>query len=239
MLFWRLKIGRAAGVDVFLHWSFFLAPLYIIYLHWQLELAWPIVGVLLVLLFAIFGCVLLHEYGHALAARYFGVKTKDIIITPIGGLARLSRMPSEPLQEFAIAIAGPLVNLSVAIGFAFFVTAMGNDLMPDARKGLTQFPQLMLWLNLFLFLFNLIPAFPMDGGRILRSLLATSFKHETATLIAGLLGQLVAIGFMGYGIYTGKYQLALIGVFVFLAAGVEIAVRGKGIRAAPKITDVE
>lgn len=237
-MLWRLKIGRAAGIDVFLHWSFILAPLYIIYLHWHYGITWPIVGIMLVLLFAIFGCVILHEYGHAMAARYFGVRTQDIIITPIGGLARLSRMPSDPLQEFAIAIAGPLVNLTIAIGFAFFITATGRGLVPNSgAAGLLQFPQLMLWLNLFLFLFNLIPAFPMDGGRILRSLLAVSLKHETATLIAGLLGQIVAVAFIVYGIYSAKYLLSLIGTFVFLAAGAEIAMRHRNARAGRDCSD--
>ncbi len=159
---------------------------------------------------AVFTCVLLHEYGHALAARYFGVQTKDIIITPIGGLARLVNMPHDPLQEFAIAIAGPTVNLVVALAFAFYLAGTRQPFsLSEGAAGLLQFPQLMMWLNLFLFLFNLIPAFPMDGGRILRSLLAVSFRRETATLVAGLLGQLLAVGFVLYGIYCRRIPTVL------------------------------
>ena len=234
-MFWRLKIGRAAGIDVFLHWSFFLAPAYIVFLRWQNGLAWSVIGILMVLLFAVFGCILLHEYGHALAARFFGVQTHDIIITPIGGLARLAKMPSDPLQEFAIALAGPLVNLSLSIGFAFYSIAMGQDLMlTGGPDGLRQFPQLMFWLNLFLFLFNLIPAFPMDGGRILRSVLAVWLRHENATLIAGIVGQILAVLFVGYGIWHAEYQLSIIGVFVFLAAAAEITFRKRGRTDSPK-----
>ena len=226
MLAWRLKIGRAFGIDVFLHWTFFLAPLYLVYLHWRSGLQWPILGLSLVLLLAIFACVLLHEFGHALAARYFGVRTHDIIITPIGGLARLVQMPRDSLQEFAIAIAGPAVNLVIALAFGFYLAGTGQTLfLTEGTIGLLQFPQLMMWLNMLLFLFNLIPAFPMDGGRILRSLLSVSFSHHTATLIAGSLGQLVAVGFIVCGVVSGRYPLAAIGVFVFLAAAAEIAFR--------------
>jgi Zn-dependent protease len=223
---WRLKIGRAIGTDVFLHWTFFFAPLYVVLLHWQSGSGWPILGILIVWLLAVFSCVLLHEYGHVLAARHFGVQARDIIITPIGGLARLVNMPKDPVREFAIAIAGPAVNLAVAMAFAFYLAVTHQYFLPsEGLAGLFQFPQLMMWLNLFLFLFNLIPAFPMDGGRILRSLLAVSLNHETATRVAGLLGQFLAVGTIAYGIYSREYQLSLLGTFVFLTAAAEIAIR--------------
>ena len=228
MLAWRLKIGRAFGIDVFLHWTFFLAPLYLVYLQWRSGLHWPILGISLVLLLTIFACVLFHEFGHALAARYFGVRTHDIIITPIGGLARLVNMPRDPLQEFAIAIAGPAVNLVIALAFGFYLAGTGQPvLLSEKTLGILQFPQLMFWLNLLLFLFNLIPAFPMDGGRILRSLLSVSFSHQTATLAAAALGQLVAVGFIVIGIFTKSYPLAVIGAFIFIAAAAEISFRDR------------
>lgn len=222
----RFKIGRAFGVDVFLHWTYFLGPAYIVYLHWKLGFSWPIIGILLVILTALTACVLLHEFGHAMAAKYFGVEIRDIILTPIGGAARLIGMSNDPLQEFAIAAAGPAVNLLIALVFAIYIAISGASLSLSAdASGVVGFPQAMVWLNGFLFLFNLIPAFPMDGGRIFRSMLAVSFKHETATLIAGVAGQFVSIGFLTYGIYSGELSFVIVGAFVFLAASSEIVFR--------------
>ncbi len=223
-MFWKLKILRAAGIDVFLHWSFLLAPIYVAYDARRNGLDWASVGVLLILLAVVFGCVLLHEYGHALAARAFGVQTRDIIITPIGGLARLSGMPRKPHQEFVVTIAGPLVNLALALCVALYLALTSQSLLPPERLvGFDGFTQLVLWLNLVLFAFNLIPAFPMDGGRILRSVLALVTDYRTATRIAGLMGQVLAVVAIGVGIYFGHYSLALIGLFVFMAAAGEMA----------------
>ena len=221
---WRQKIGRAAGVDVFVHWSYWLGPLYIVLLHWTANMSWPLVGILLVLLFALSACVLLHEFGHSLAARHFGVETKDIILTPIGGFARLIRFPNDPLHEFAIALAGPAANLVVALVFAGIVFGAGDGLGIDlSARNIWQFPKLMCWMNLCLFAFNLIPAFPMDGGRILRSLLAMQLSRSKATLAAGVTGQLIALLFVGFGLYTSTFPFTLIGILVFLTASFEVA----------------
>lgn len=220
----RLKLGRIAQIDVFLHWTFILAPIYLVYeWKWQRNLPWGLVGILLVLLIAVFACVLMHEYGHALMARRFGVGTKDIIITPIGGLARLERMPRKPFQELMITLAGPFVNLVLAIGLAVYIYFSGSNWAPKAGfQGLMQFPVVLMWMNVVLFLFNLIPAFPMDGGRILRSLLAFVLTHRQATLVAGILGQILAVAFSIYGLTSGRYSLVLIGVFVYFAARFEM-----------------
>jgi len=220
----RLKLGRVLGIDIFLHWTFFLAPAYLVYAWRSQGLPWSMVAVMLGLLFAVFTCVLIHEYGHALMARRFGVQTKDIIITPIGGLARLTRMPRRPLEELMITIAGPLVNLVIATMLGVFLLATGGNFIPSAGyAGLTEFPTMMMWMNLFLFLFNLIPAFPMDGGRILRSSLAFFIPHREATLVAGILGQVCAVSFGIFGLWANQYSLVLIGVFVFFAARYEMA----------------
>ena len=221
----RLKLGRVLGIAIFLHWTFFLAPAYLIY-AWRADgLPWGLVAVMLGLLFAVFTCVLIHEYGHALMARRFGVETKDIIITPIGGLARLTRMPRRPLEELMITIAGPLVNLVIAMLLCLFLLLTGGNFIPSpGYAGLTEFPTMMMWMNLFLFLFNLIPAFPMDGGRILRSSLAFFIPHREATLVAGILGQFCAVSFAIFGLWAQQYSLVLIGVFVYFAARYEMAV---------------
>ncbi len=178
----------------------------------------------LLLLIAVFACVLLHEYGHALMARHYGVNTRDIIVTPIGGIARLERMPRNPLQELMITIAGPSVNLVISGILLVVLLASGNSLIPEeGLQNMFQFPVLLMWLNLFLFLFNLIPAFPMDGGRILRSSLGFFVDHQSATMVAGILGQILAAGFCLIGIFFGQFSLLLIGGFVFFAARVEIA----------------
>lgn len=223
----RLKIARIARIDVFLHWTFFLAPIYLVYQwRWGGEdpLPWSVVAILLGLLVAVFTCVLMHEYGHALMARVFGVETKDIIITPIGGLARLERMPRNPFQELMITLAGPGVNLVIALALAGYVFLSGSDWVP--KPGIEnlgqEIPIILMWMNLVLFLFNLIPAFPMDGGRILRSGLAFFFTYRQATVIAGILGQVCAVAFAVFGLLFQQYALVLIGIFVFFAARIEI-----------------
>lgn len=220
----QFKLGRYLGIDVFLHWTFFLAPLYLVYdLRWVENYSWPLVGMFLLLLIAVFACVLLHEYGHALMAQQFGVNTKDIIVTPIGGIARLERMPRKPMQELLITIAGPSVNLVISCLLLIALWSSGNSLVPgEGLDSFYQFPVILMWLNLFLFLFNLIPAFPMDGGRILRSTLAFFVDHQSATMVAGILGQIVAAGFCFVGIVFGQFSLLLIGAFVFFAARMEI-----------------
>ncbi len=219
-----IKLGRAAGIDIFLHWTFILAPLFLVYQwRWQRNLPWTTVFILLGLLMAAFASVLLHEYGHALMARRFGIQTKDIIITPIGGLARLEGMPQKAFEELLITIAGPLVNLVIAALLAVYIFASGGAWIPsDGFEGLAEFPVVLMWMNIALFVFNLIPAFPMDGGRILRSGLSLAMEHRTATLLAGILGMVLAITFAITGIAIKQYPFVLIGCFVFFAALYEI-----------------
>jgi len=179
-------------------------------------------GVMLVLLLCVFACVLLHEFGHAFAAMYFGVKTRDIILTPIGGLARLESMPKRPVEEFVITLAGPMVNLLIVGLIAIYLGTIGPGFALDRQISTGDLPLFLFYINLFLFIFNLIPAFPMDGGRILRAMLATFVSFERATLIAGSVGQVLAVALAVYGLFGSHYMLCLIGAFVFVTASAEI-----------------
>ena len=220
----RLKIGRLFGIDIFLHWTFALVPIVLIF-NWryQLKMEWNMIGAMSGLVGIAFVCVVMHEYGHALAARYLGISTRDIMITPIGGLARLERMPRDPKQELFVTFAGPFVNFVLALVVAIVVLSLGMNLFPaDNATIQEQYLPLVMWLNSALFVFNLVPAFPMDGGRILRSLLAMFMSHHNATTIATLVGQALAIGFVIVGINQSQYSLVFIGGFVFYAASLEI-----------------
>jgi stage IV sporulation protein FB len=166
----------------------------------------------------LFLCVLLHEFGHIFTARAFGVSTPDVILLPIGGVARLERIPEQPSQEFLIAIAGPAVNVVIA---GLLVLVAGADLqithLVSLENTSTSLVDRLATVNLFLALFNLIPAFPMDGGRVLRALLASKLGYVHATEIAAMIGQWVAfaLGFLGL---FGNPLLIFIAVFVYLAA---------------------
>src|SRR5436190_9300710 len=165
---WSLRLGRFLGIDVFLHFTFLLFVAYIFIASNQ-----SVDTVIFVL--AAFTCVVLHEYGHALMARRYGIPTRDITLLPIGGVARLERMPSDPRQELYVAIAGPAVN--VVLGALLFLVCYlakipvtrGVDELSHARG---HFVVLLLWFNLMMIVFNMLPAFPMDGGRVIRALLA-------------------------------------------------------------------
>ena len=190
---WSIKIARIAGIDVRIHITFLLFLAWIGFTYYQVGgSAAAIDGVLFIL--ALFGCVLLHEFGHALAARGFGIRTPDITLLPIGGVARIQRMPDRPWQELVVAIAGPLVNVVIA---AVLIFVMGRRAEFQYLEHLEQPGVEMLAklasVNISLVLFNLIPAFPMDGGRALRALLSFWMDRITATMVAARLGQFLAI----------------------------------------------
>jgi Zn-dependent protease/CBS domain-containing protein len=217
---WSLNIGKVAGTVVRIHLTFLLFLAWIFaasYAQGGAATAWDSL-VFMVLLFL---CVLLHEFGHIFTARTFGVPTPYVTLLPIGGVAQLERIPEEPGQEFLIAIAGPLVNIAITI---LLVAVGGATLQSNAAAGLdnTQFSLVdrLAAVNLFLALFNMIPAFPMDGGRVLRALLASRFGYVRATEIAAAIGQFVAfaLGFIGL-MYNPI--LIFIAIFVYLAASSE------------------
>src|SRR5205807_2231720 len=161
--------------------------------------ALTVAGVLVILL--LFACVVLHEFGHAFAAKAFGINTPDITLLPIGGVARLERMPEEPVQELIIAAAGPAVN--VIIAGCLFLTGGRFVYPPSPGMGLHD---VVLTINVVLVLFNLLPAFPMDGGRVLRALLATRLSYARATQIAASIGQACAFIFGLLGLMNGNYM---------------------------------
>jgi Zn-dependent protease len=169
----------------------------------------------------LFLCVLLHEYGHALAARQYGIATKDITLLPIGGLARLERMPDKPAQELVVALAGPVVNVVIAAGL-FAGLVLSGKWQPLTELGVVQggLAQRLMWVNLFLVGFNLLPAFPMDGGRVLRSLLAMRLPYARATNIAAAIGKGMAVVFGFVGLFVNP-MLLLIALFVWIGASQE------------------
>lgn len=200
--------------------------LYVFFVGWKESMAWSGIlgfGLFVALLFA---CVLLHELGHALTARRYGVSTKDIIISPIGGVARLYRMPQKPWAEFWVAIMGPAVNVGIALLLAIVISITPLSFTPTGDistlfSKVSNLVPLLMWINLGLVIFNLIPAFPMDGGRVFRSLLSLRWSPLQSTRIASYSGQTIAMGFIFYGVYQGEYILPFIGVFVFVTAALE------------------
>jgi Zn-dependent protease/predicted transcriptional regulator len=219
---WSIKVLRVAGIDVRIHVTFLLLLAWIGYAHYQQGgRAAAIEG--LTFIGALFGCVLLHEFGHAFAARAFGIRTPDITLLPIGGVARLQRMPDRPWQEFVVAIAGPAVNFIIA-GVLIFILGRETDI---GHLGQLQSPRGELFaklasVNIWLALFNLIPAFPMDGGRVLRALLATSMNYARATQIAAWIGQALAFVFGFLGLLYNPI-LIFIAFFIYLGAQQEAA----------------
>jgi stage IV sporulation protein FB len=219
---WSLTIGKFGETKVRLHWSFLLFIAWIASLYFVRAGAAAAIGgtIFLVLLFA---CVVLHEFGHILAARHFGVKTPEVLLLPIGGVSRLEHFPEEPRQELVIALAGPAVSLVIGLGLLLLLGFPPFALSSEGTNLRTVFGQLG-WINLFLAGFNLLPAFPMDGGRVLRALLASRFGYARGTRIAASAGQVAAAVFGLLGLVSGNVILVLIALFVFLAAGGEAGV---------------
>lgn len=221
---WSLTVARVYGTAVRIHVTFLLFLVWIWYAYYRqggTSAAWE--GVIFVSL--LFFCVLLHEFGHVFAARRYGVKTPDITLWPFGGIASLERIPDKPWQEFVVAIAGPLVNVAIAAALIAYLGFTSVDVQSLARieDPKTSMIVKLAGANIFLVLFNLIPAFPMDGGRVLRALLWMVMGFGPATRIATLVGQVAAVGLGLWGLLSGNLFLALIAVFVFLGAGQERA----------------
>jgi Zn-dependent protease/CBS domain-containing protein len=215
---WSWKIARFAGIDVYIHATFLLLIAFYGFTYWQQTRT--VSGTLegIAFLLVLFLSVILHEYGHALTARRYGIKTADITLLPIGGVARLERMPDKPLQELWVALAGPAVNLVIAAGL-FIYLIVSNSIVPLTGMSLTSgsFIERILTVNLSLALFNLIPAFPMDGGRVLRALLALRLNYVRATQIAATVGQGLAFMFGIIGLFSNPF-LVFIALFVWIGA---------------------
>ncbi len=225
---WSFKIAKIIGIDVRVHVTFFLLLAWIGMLYYAAGGSLAAVnGVLFICL--VFFCVLLHEFGHALAARRYGIRTPDITLLPIGGLARMERIPENPVQEFVVAIAGPLVNVLIAGVLVALFGFSGNlfDLSVLERAS-TSLPDKLIRVNVLLVAFNMLPAFPMDGGRVLRALLALRLPYLRATQIAATVGQVMAFVFAFEGLTDGIWpglqpMLVLVAVFIFFGAQSEAA----------------
>lgn len=209
------KLGRVAGIDLYLH------PTFLLILLMPPVLGPAHAGLSLVLLLSAFGCVLLHELGHALMARRFGIETEDVTLYPIGGVARLRRMPRSPGAELLIALAGPAVNVVIA-AVLVGLGALGLFRLDGASTLVGLFALELTMVNVGLVLFNLVPAFPMDGGRVLRALLSGWLGRVRATRIAARVGRGLALLFGLVGLWYGQFLWAALAAFIYLAAGAEL-----------------
>lgn len=218
---WSWKIARVAGIDIFMHSTFLLLIGWIAISAWQSQRSLPAVMESVLFVLALFGCVVLHEYGHALTARKYGIQTRDITLLPIGGVARLERMPEKPLQELWVALAGPAVNAVIAVVLLIGLIATGTlTSITTLSVNNGSFVERLLFVNVSLLLFNLIPAFPMDGGRVVRALLATRMEYTRATHVAATLGQGVALLLGFFGLFNNPFLL-FIALFVWIGAAQE------------------
>ncbi len=219
---WRWRLGELFGIVVYMHVTFLLLIAWAAFASFSRGqgLAGALGSVLFILL--AFACVVLHEYGHALTARRYGIKTRDITLLPIGGVARLERMPRDPIQELWVALAGPAVNVAIALLLAILLTLRNGIAallaVPIMHGGLLS---ALLQINVTLVLFNLLPAFPMDGGRVLRALLARRMEYARATRIAASVGQMMAFAFGFYGLLAGQTLLLFVALFVYMGAEAE------------------
>jgi len=251
------QIIRLFNIPVLIHWTFLLIFVWLGYTAYSQSWDWASIIWAFSFLIALFTCVVLHEFGHALTARFYGVDTRDIILSPIGGVARLDRLPEQPAHEFMVAIAGPLVN----VGIGILLTIYALFLSPDSPAQLADMLSLitnpegnvfavnlsafeyflfgLIALNLVLALFNMLPAFPMDGGRVLRSLLSIRLGRVRATKIATYIGQGLAVVLIGYGLYNFSLITSFIGLFVFMSAANEYKmVRFDGLLQQYRVSDV-
>jgi Zn-dependent protease/CBS domain-containing protein len=218
---WSVRIGKAFGIPVYMHLTFLLLLAWVGWSQWaqSKSIDAALMGILFIL--ALFACVLLHEFGHALMARRYGITTRDVTLLPIGGVARLERMPDDPKQELWVALAGPAVNVVIAVVLFFALKSAGllESLEEMSVTGGSFLGRLLL-VNVSLVLFNLIPAFPMDGGRVLRSFLAMRMEYTRATHVAAVVGQGAAFVFGLIGLFSNPF-LIFIAFFVWIGAAQE------------------
>jgi len=224
---WSFRILRVSGIDVRVHATFaFSVVLFALHFAEPHGLRGAAFGVLL--LCALFLCLTLHELGHSLVAQRLGVSVSEILLLPIGGVARLTSEPKKPVHELLIAVAGPAVNALIACGLyavlrhytggVFSALHDAEELAEPSALGLCR---ALFFGNCLLAVFNMIPALPMDGGRVFRALLSLAIGRSRATRIAAGMGQVIALGLCAYGLHSQDPMLVLIGVFVFVGAAQE------------------
>lgn len=215
---WSIRLGRIAGIDIELHLTFAFLLAWVALVEFQESHSTAGAVGALVFVLAVFASVVTHEYGHALTARRFGVRTRRITILPIGGVASLERIPSVPSQELLIALAGPAVTVAIAvILFALLRVAGMPTAVSDLDSAGGPFLARLMWVNVLLAIFNLLPAFPMDGGRILRAALALRLPYVDATRTAAVVGRAFAVLFGIAGLFWNPF-LIFIAIFVWIGA---------------------
>jgi len=219
---WSWKLGKVAGIDVFVHATFFILLVWVALAEYLPSGSPAAAASGILFTVAVFGTVVLHELGHALAARRFGVATRDITLLPIGGVSRLERMPEDPRQELGVALAGPAVNVALAAGLYAALLALRTGPFDRVSMMGGGFLPRLFWVNVSLALFNLLPAFPMDGGRVFRALLALRLDRVRATEIAARTGQALALVFGFAGLFFNPF-LVFIALFVWMGATQEAA----------------
>ena len=223
-MFQALRIGRVFGIGLYVHPTFWLLPLIVVLTSWGTATAREL-GLELALLFAVFGCVALHELGHAVAAMLYGIRTRDITLYPIGGVARLENMPERPWPEIVVALAGPAVNVGIAALIVVMMVLDGvSPALPHGDSPVVSLWTQLLFANVILVLFNLIPAFPMDGGRVLRAALSWFTDRVTATEVASIIGGAFTalIAYVGL-VHLNNFMLPVLAVLVFLMGRAEVA----------------
>jgi Zn-dependent protease len=219
------RLGRVFDIDVRVHITFFLLPLLMAFSSFSrggdvIEALASVVFMLIVFTF-----VVMHEYGHALTARRFGIRTRGITLYPIGGVAMLESMPKKPWQQILVAIAGPAVNFVLALGLALAMHVLGYSLLREGIAPMASLGSLLatlFWVNMVMGLFNLLPALPMDGGRVLNAALALKMSPLRATQIASRVAKVVALAMGAYAVYDGHFMLGVIALFIWSASNAEV-----------------
>jgi Zn-dependent protease/predicted transcriptional regulator len=221
-----LKIGEFAGIGVYIHATFLILVAWVLLIYWNAGHSITAMVSGLVFTLALFACVVLHEYGHALTARHYGIRTLDITLLPIGGVSRLERLPDQPKQEFFVALMGPLVSLAIS-ALLFVILRLAGASISVSVESLSSWTAVsfltrLMIANATLAVFNLLPAFPMDGGRIFRAGLAKYVGPDKATRLAAGVGHGIAVLFAVLGLFTNPF-LVLIAVFIWMGATQEAA----------------
>jgi Zn-dependent protease len=204
-----MRIARIAGIPIRLHWSFLVLLVAYAVGTFATSGLDTLASTLLVAT-ALFTSVIVHELGHALAARAFGIETAHITLYPFGGVAAITRMPASPKHELVVALAGPAVNFFLASGTAAMWLATGREAFA-----------IVMAINLVMGVFNLVPAFPMDGGRVLRALLASRLGYVQASRIAMRIGRVFALMFLVLGLASMNPSLVFVALFLFYAVSIE------------------
>ncbi len=221
---WAWRLGTIAGIPIFIHSTFVLIIVWVVWVNAAQNRGLLATLASTIFILALFGCVVLHELGHALMARRYGIRTRDITLLPIGGLARLEKMPDDPRQEFWVALAGPAVNVVIAAAM-FALLFLQGQFQPLERLSVTEgsFLQRIMIINIILVVFNMLPAFPMDGGRVLRAVLAMRMDYTRATQLAATIGQGMALLFAFLGLLYNPF-LVFIALFVWIGASQEAGI---------------